>query len=406
LFYLGDPLRGCKVTSNAPLPISPDTIRGICELDKVRANDVLNKDTVLKLYGETITIESLDITASLGSDFFSSQTSASWVADQLGLKDEDAEALSAIISEQLESAPRLDAIEQFIATLDPLVTEEIRTQSAPSEESTKLPISEILVNYNTTLREIEKRDGALASPPDVEDAIAQLTPFSVSEEGASSLSCHALLSLLRERERIEDRVFQVSNEKADPRLIEILERIDPEIALLKAEIQRRRVTPDAWHPDDNVNYITQPVDFPITYKSGSEAFNQLITFSLQRLKNLTKEELESLLNLPPEMLQRIRDILKFLSLRFASETELLRTISDALRAGLSEDKRIRFGGTQEDHRFAFLLVGQPMMKVEFQIGEDLDIHGSPRAFVYNLGIEPFSPPASPPARADNSASSA
>lgn len=396
LFFLGDQLRACKVSSKSALPWSPDTIRGICELDRANATDFLTDGQTLRLYGEDIQIQAAPPESIIDSMTKNGGLSARWVAEHIGLWGKDADDLAIILEQSLADAPRLNAAEEFIKTLDDEVASTIRSQGGePTESDTPDSGSEIahrvISKYNSALAEIENKEGALKTPLDVVDALKQLTPFVATEEGTASLSCSALLLLLREREMLEERVFKVSNETADPRLVDALEQIDPDISLIKAEIQRRKENGDIWSPDDNVNFVVHPVDLPITYVEGYQPFDMLINMPIWRVKSLEEEEFEALQKLPTETLLRIREVLRFFQQRYSSEAELLRNISDSLRSGLSDDKKVRFGGTREEHRFAFLIQGEPTVKLEFEIGEDLDLHGSPRAFIHNVRIDPFNP---------------
>lgn len=396
LFFLGDQLRACKITSKSAIPWSPDTIRGICELDRANAAEFLNENQTLRLYGEEFQITSTSPESIIDSIAKSGGLPARWVAEHIGLSGKDADDLAAILEQSLAEAPRLNATEEFVKTLDDEVTSMIRSEGG--EASTKdTPRSaaeiahQVIAQYNGALAQLENKEGALKTPLDVEDALKQLTPFVATEEGAASLSCSTLLLLLREREILEERVFKVSNETADPRLVDALEQIDPEISLLKGEIQRRKDQGDIWSPDDNVNFVVHPVDLPLAYAEGYQHFDLLINMPTWRVKSLEEEEYEAQQKLPTDTLLRIREILRFFQQRFSSEAELLRNMSDSLRSGLSDDKKVRFGGTREEHRFAFLIQGEPTIKLEFEIGEDLDLHGSPRAFVHNVKIDPFTP---------------
>ena len=394
LFFLGDQLRACKVTSESAMPWSPDTIRGICELDKAKATEFLNVGQTIRLYGQDIQVESISPEDVLRAVQNNSGIPARWVAEHLGLKGSEAETLASILEGSLTEAPRVNAGEEFIKTLDDEVAATIRSRAEENADGvgeSQDAALQVISQYNKALVQLEDKEGALKTPLDIEDALRQLTPFTATEDGTGNLSCSALLLLLHEREMLEDRVFQVSNDIADPRLVEILEQIDPEITLLRGEIERRKGQDGVWFPDDNVNYIVHPVDLPLTYAEGSQPFDLLTMLPLWRVKNLSEEEHEALQNLPTDTLLRIREILRFFQQRFATEAELLKNIADALRSGLSDDKKVRFGGTREEHRFAFLIQGEPSVKVEFEIGEDLDLHGSPRAHVYGVSVAPFSP---------------
>jgi hypothetical protein len=391
LFFLGDKLRACTITSKSVMPWSPDTIRGICELDRAGAAEFLNEGQTIKIYGQEVEIKPVAPEDVIDNMMSQEGLSARWVADRIGLNADDAERLASIINKTISDAPRLDVGEEFVKTLDGEVASTIRSGTKEGEDSDADISRRVIADYNKALLDLERKEGALKTPLDVEDAIRQLTPFVATEDGSANLSCSSLLLLLREREILEDKVFQISNETADPRLIELLESIDPEIAALKAEINRRKEQGDIWSPDDNVNFVPHPVDLPLAYADGSQLFDLLTTLSTWRVKNLAEEEYEALQKLPSETLLRIREVLKFFQQQFSSEAELLKALSDSLRSGLSEDKKVRFGGTREEHRFAFLIQGEPTVKLEFEIGEDLDLHGSPRAHVFNVRIEPFSP---------------
>jgi len=401
LFFLGDKLRACTISSKSVMPWSPDTIRGICELDRAGASGFLNDGQTIRIYGQEVQIKPVAPEDVIESMMSQEGLSARWVADRIGLNSADAERLASIINKTISDAPRLDVGEEFVKTLDGEVASTIRSDSKEGEENSADIYRRVITDYNKALLDLERKEGALKTPLDVEDAIRQLTPFVATEDGAASLSCSALLLLLREREILEDKVFQISNETADPRLVELLESIDPEIAALKAEINRRKEQGDIWAPDDNVNFVPHPVDIPLTYAEGSQTFDILTTLSTWRVKNLAEEEYEALQKLPSEALLRIREVLKFFQQQFSSEAELLKALSDNLRSGLSEDKKVRFGGTREEHRFAFLIQGEPTVKLEFEIDEDLDLHGSPRAHVFNVRIEPFNPEQSSSSRGES-----
>lgn len=391
LFFLGDKLRACTVSSKSVMPWSPDTIRGICELNRAGAPEFLNEGQTIKVYGQEIEIQSVAPEQVLDNMTSQRALSAEWIAERLGLNTTDAKRLASIIESAISDAPRVDVGEEFVKTLDGEVASTIRSETTEGAERDADISRRVIAFYNSALADLEKNQGALKTPLDVQDAIRQLTPFVATEDGVAGLSCSSLLLLLKEREILEDRVFQISNETADPRLVELLESIDPEIAALKTEINRRKEQGDIWAPDDNVNFLPHPVDLPLTYAEGSQAFDLLTILSTLRVKNLSEEEYEAFQRLPTEALLRIREILKFFQQQFSSEAELLKALSDSLRSGLSEDKKVRFGGTREEHRFAFLIQGEPTVKLEFEIGEDLDIHGSPRAHVFNVRIEPFNP---------------
>jgi hypothetical protein len=383
------------------MPWSPDTIRGICELDRAGASGFLNDGQTIRIYGQEVQIKPVAPEDVIESMMSQEGLSARWVADRIGLNSADAERLASIINKTISDAPRLDVGEEFVKTLDGEVASTIRSDSKEGEENSADIYRRVITDYNKALLDLERKEGALKTPLEVEDAIRQLTPFVATEDGAASLSCSALLLLLREREILEDKVFQISHETADPRLVELLESIDPEIAALKAEINRRKEQGDIWAPDDNVNFVPHPVDIPLTYAEGSQTFDILTTLSTWRVKNLAEEEYEALQKLPSEALLRIREVLKFFQQQFSSEAELLKALSDNLRSGLSEDKKVRFGGTREEHRFAFLIQGEPTVKLEFEIDEDLDLHGSPRAHVFNVRIEPFNPEQSSSSRGES-----
>jgi hypothetical protein len=383
------------------MPWSPDTIRGICELDRAGASGFLNDGQTIRIYGQEVQIKPVAPEDVIESMMSQEGLSARWVADRIGLNSADAERLASIINKTISDAPRLDVGEEFVKTLDDEVASSIRSDNKDSGDSSADIYRRVITDYNKALLDLERKEGALKTPLDVEDAIRQLTPFVATEDGAASLSCSSLLLLLREREILEDKVFQISNETADPRLVELLESIDPEIAALKAEINRRKEQGDIWAPDDNVNFVPHPVDIPLTYAEGSQTFDILTTLSTWRVKNLAEEEYEALQKLPSEALLRIREVLKFFQQQFSSEAELLKALSDNLRSGISEDKKVRFGGTREEHRFAFLIQGEPTVKLEFEIDEDLDLHGSPRAHVFNVRIEPFNPEQSSSSRGES-----
>jgi hypothetical protein len=347
------------------MPWSPDTIRGICELDRAGAAEFLNEGQTIKIYGQEVEIKPVAPEDVIDNMMSQEGLSARWVADRIGLNADDAERLASIINKTISDAPRLDVGEEFVKTLDGEVASTIRSGTKEGEESDADIYRRVIADYNKALLDLERKEGALKTPLDVEDAIRQLTPFVATEDGSANLSCSSLLLLLREREILEDKVFQISNETAEQG--------------------------DIWSPDDNVNFVPHPVDLPLAYADGSQLFDLLTTLSTWRVKNLAEEEYEALQKLPSETLLRIREVLKFFQQQFSSEAELLKALSDSLRSGLSEDKKVRFGGTREEHRFAFLIQGEPTVKLEFEIGEDLDLHGSPRAHVFNVRIEPFSP---------------